>query len=262
MAWFCGFFIAFFLNPQPLQINIEPGTVLLVNKPLRWTSFDAVNKLKRMLLRWLNTQLPPIEGQKRKIKVGHAGTLDPLATGLLIVCVGKETKNIDSYMGMDKTYTGSFYLGATTPSYDLETEVNATFPTNHITHQMIYDAANAMCGAQQQMPPVFSAIKKDGKKAYESARKGEEIQLQPRSVFIHSFEITDISLPLVQFKITCSKGTYIRSIANDFGKLLHSGAYLNSLCRTKIGNFSLENAYQMQDLIAHFGEAISEKADL
>lgn len=245
-----------------MHINIETGTVLLVNKPLRWTSFDAVNKLKMMLIRWLYKQQPPTEAKKIKVKVGHAGTLDPLATGLLIVCIGKETKNIDAYMGMDKTYTGSFYLGATTPSYDLETEVNATFPINHITNQMIYNAANALSGAQQQLPPVFSAIKKDGKKAYEAARKGEEIVLNPRSVFINSFEITAIELPLVQFKITCSKGTYIRSIANDFGKLLHSGAYLNSLCRTQIGKFSLNNAYHMQDLIAHFGEEIAAKTDL
>lgn len=259
MVFYCFYL---FLNRQQLHINTETGTVLLVNKPLRWTSFDTVNKLKMMLIRWLYKQLPPTEAKKIKIKVGHAGTLDPLATGLLIVCIGKETKNINTYMGMDKTYTGSFYLGATTPSYDLETAVNATFPVNHISNQMIYDAARLLSGAQQQIPPVFSAIKKDGKKAYELARKGEDIVLKPRNIFINNFEITDINLPLVQFKITCSKGTYIRSIANDFGKLLQSGAYLNSLCRTQIGKFKLENAYTMQDLIAYFGEEISLKTDL
>lgn len=225
--------------------------VVLIDKPLEWTSFDAVNKIKYAMLGYLRRQIDAgelqlVHGQKLRVKVGHAGTLDPLASGLLIVCLGKETKNIDRYMGMDKEYTGSFYIGATTPSFDLETEVNGTFDTGHITPELIYKTAETFIGEQQQYPPVYSAIKKDGKRLYESARAGKEVELDARTVVIHEFEITRIELPLVYFRIKCGKGTYIRSIANDFGKALGAGAYLNSLCRTQIGSFKLSDALSVE----------------
>jgi tRNA pseudouridine55 synthase len=183
-----------------------------------------------------------VHGQKLRIKIGHAGTLDPLASGLLIVCIGKQTKNIDSYMGMEKEYTGSFFLGATTPSFDLETAVNETFPTSHITPELIIQTAQQFIGEQMQFPPVYSAIKKDGKRLYESARAGEEVEIVARKVMINEFEITNIKMPLVHFRIKCAKGTYIRSIAQDFGKTLQSGAYLHSLRRTKIGEYNVDDA--------------------
>jgi tRNA pseudouridine55 synthase len=183
-----------------------------------------------------------VNGQKVRIKIGHAGTLDPLASGLLIVCIGKQTKNIDSFMGLEKEYTGSFFLGATTPSFDLETEVNETFSITHITEELILKTATQFLGEQLQLPPIYSAIKKDGKRLYESARAGEEIEIAPRKVQINEFEITDIQLPLVSFRIKCAKGTYIRSIAQDFGKALQSGAYLHRLRRTKIGEYTVSDA--------------------
>lgn len=240
-------------NPSiPFQFDPESGMVLLIDKPFEWTSFDAVNKIKYAMLGYLRKQLDTgvfqlVHGQKLRIKVGHAGTLDPLATGLLIVCLGKETKNIDSYMGMDKEYTGSFFIGATTPSFDLETMVNATFDTTHITPELIQSTTQQFIGEQQQFPPVYSAIKKDGKRLYESARAGKEVEIASRTVVIHEFEITKIELPLVFFRIRCGKGTYIRSIAQDFGKALGAGAYLNSLCRTQIGEFKLADAMSVAD---------------
>lgn len=223
--------------------------MLLVNKPLNWTSFDVVNKLKMLVIRNIHNKLPKDEAKKIKVKIGHAGTLDPLATGLLIVCVGKQTKQINNYIGLDKTYTGSFYLGATTPSFDHETSIDNNYSTQHITQELIEQAALEMTGAQAQVPPVFSAIKKDGKRAYIAARAGEELLLEPRQINIISFEITEVNLPLVNFKITCSKGTYIRAIARDFGKKLNSGAFLNSLCRTEIGTYKLDDAFDMETLI-------------
>jgi tRNA pseudouridine55 synthase len=183
-----------------------------------------------------------VNGQKVRIKIGHAGTLDPLASGLLIVCIGKQTKNIDSFMGLEKEYMGSFFLGATTPSFDLETEVNETFSITHITEELILKTATQFLGEQLQLPPIYSAIKKDGKRLYESARAGEEVEITPRKVQINEFEITDIQLPLVSFRIKCAKGTYIRSIAQDFGKALQSGAYLHLLRRTKIGEYTVSDA--------------------
>lgn len=233
-----------------MKLNVEQGEVLLINKPLEWTSFDVVNKLRYTLLKNLYKYKEIPAGQKVKLKVGHAGTLDPLATGLLIVCIGKETKNIDQYMATEKEYTGSICLGATRPSYDNETEVDATFPIEHITPELIVQAAKQFEGDLMQLPPLFSAIKKDGKRLYQSARAGEEVELTPRPVHISSFEITKIELPLVEFKVVCSKGTYIRSLAYDFGKALNSGAYLNSLCRTRSGEFKLENAHQLDELLA------------
>ncbi|MCW4468583.1 tRNA pseudouridine(55) synthase TruB [Flavobacterium sp. MFBS3-15] len=208
------------------------GKVVLIDKPLQWSSFQAVNKVKWSLKKHLGL---------KKIKVGHAGTLDPLATGLLIVCTGKFTKRISELQGMEKEYTGTFYLGATTPSYDLETEVNATFPTEHIDEALIHDTLPQFLGEIDQKPPVFSAIKKDGKRLYEHARKGEEVEIAARKTTIHEFEITRIALPEVDFRVVCSKGTYIRSLAHDFGIALHSGAHLTALRRTKIGAFSVED---------------------
>ena len=209
------------------------GQILLIDKPLKWSSFQAVNKLKYILKRKYN--LP------KKFKIGHAGTLDPLATGLLIVCTGKFTKRITDIQAQAKEYTGTITVGATTPSYDLETEVDATFPTEHITAGLIQTAIQQVLGEIDQKPPVFSAIKKDGKRLYEHARAGEEVEIAFRKTTIHEFEITRIALPEIDFRVKCSKGTYIRSLAFDFGKALNSGAHLSVLRRTKIGDFSVEN---------------------
>jgi len=213
-------------------MDFELGEVLLVNKPLTWTSFDVVNKLRYALKKKLGN----------KIKVGHAGTLDPLATGLLILCTGKMTKKIDEFTGMDKEYTGSFYIGGTTATYDSELEMNATFPIEHIDEQMLHTVAESFVGNIEQMPPIYSAIKIDGSAAYLSARKGEEVTMKARNVTIKEFELTKIEMPRVYFRVVCSKGTYIRSLAYDYGKALNSGAYLASLCRTKIGNFDVKDA--------------------
>lgn len=209
------------------------GRVLLINKPLRWTSFDAVRKVRNLV----------------KIKkVGHAGTLDPLATGLLIVCTGKFTKKINEYMAKEKEYTGSFTLGATTPTYDLESEPGNIKPIDDITTERIHSATTAFIGAIMQVPPAHSAIKIDGKRVYELARKGVDVKIEPRNVTIHEFEITKIELPVVEFRVVCSTGTYIRSLANDFGAALGCGAYLSSLCRTRIGEFKLEDAVTPAEL--------------
>ena len=216
------------------------GQVLLIDKPLTWTSFQVVNKLRWEIRQRFNI---------KKIKVGHAGTLDPLASGLLIICTGKQTKQIDTYQGQIKEYTGTFTLGATTPSYDLETEIDNTFPTAHITEELLHETTKQFMGEIQQKPPIFSAIKKDGKRLYELARKGETIEIKERTVTVSSFEITKIKLPEVEFRIICSKGTYIRSIAFDYGKALNSGGYLSALRRTKIGNFSVDDAFSVEEFI-------------
>ena len=210
------------------------GQTLLIDKPLTWSSFQAVNKLKYSLKNKY--------GLPKKFKIGHAGTLDPLATGLLIVCTGKSTKTISEIQGQEKEYTGTITVGTTTPSYDLETEVDATFPTGHITEALIQETTKQFLGEIDQKPPVFSAIKKDGKRLYEHARAGEEVEIKSRKVTMHEFEITRIALPEIDFRIKCSKGTYIRSIAFDFGLALQSGGHLTALRRTKIGNYSVENA--------------------
>lgn len=214
----------------------EAGKVLLINKPLEWTSFDAVRKIRNLV---------------RIKKVGHAGTLDPLATGMLIICTGKFTKRINEYMAREKEYTGTFVLGATTPTYDLESE-----PENHrslegITEEMIRNAVLPFTGEILQVPPAHSAIKKDGKRVYELARKGVEVKLDPRRVHIYEFDITSIEVPVVSFRVVCSTGTYIRSLANDFGASLGCGAYLGSLCRTRIGNFTLDQAMTMTEAEEH-----------
>lgn len=212
--------------------EIKEGKMLLVHKPKGITSFDAVYGIRKAYTRTFG----------EKLKVGHAGTLDPLASGLLIVCTGKHTKQIDSYMGLPKTYTGTFYLGATTPSFDLETEPRHGYATEHITETLIRQTAEGFLGISEQFPPIYSAIKMDGKKAYDLARKGQEVKMAPRQIEITAFEVTAIRLPEVDFRITCAKGTYIRSIADDFGKRMQSGAYLKELCRTAIGTHRLEDA--------------------
>ena len=221
------------------------GQVLLIDKPLTWTSFQVVNKLRWEIRQRFNI---------KKIKVGHAGTLDPLATGLLIICTGKQTKQIDTYQGQVKEYTGTFTLGGTTPSYDLETEINNTFPTAHITEELLHETTKQFVGEIQQKPPIFSAIKKEGKRLYELARKGETTEIKERTVTVSSFEITEIKLPEVGFRIICSKGTYIRSIAFDYGKALNSGGHLSALRRTKIGNFSVDNALSVEGFINNLKE--------
>jgi len=213
--------------------DFQEGKIVLIDKPLTWSSFQAVNKVKWSLKKHLGL---------KKIKVGHAGTLDPLATGLLIVCTGKFTKRITELQGMPKEYTGTFYIGATTPSYDLETAVNETFATDHVTPELVHETVPQFMGEIDQKPPVFSAIKKDGKRLYEHARKGEEVEIATRKTTIHEFEITRIALPEIDFRVVCSKGTYIRSLAYDFGLALQSGAHLTALRRTKIGEFSVQNA--------------------
>ncbi len=220
--------------------NFLNGQVLLIDKPLEWTSFQAVNKI-----RW---HIKKKFGLK-KIKVGHAGTLDPLATGLLIICTGKETKNIATYQGLKKEYTGTFTLGSTTPSYDLETAIEKTYPTEHITEEMLTKATLNFIGEINQKPPLFSAIKKDGKRMYELARKGETVEIESRKISISEFKLTTIKIPSIDFKVVCSKGTYIRSLANDFGKVLNSGAHLSALRRTKIGEFSVEDALSISQFI-------------
>ena len=217
--------------------DYQAGQVLLIDKPLHWTSFQAVNKL-----RWEIRQAFNI----KKIKVGHAGTLDPLATGLLVICTGKMTKQIDTFQGQIKEYTGTIVLGATTPSYDLETE---TFDTSHITEDLIHETTKQFTGEINQYPPIFSAIKKEGKRLYEFARAGESVEIKSRKITIESFEITQINDRFLDFKVVCSKGTYIRSLAHDFGKALHSGAHLSALRRTKIGDFNVNNAVSIEEFI-------------
>jgi tRNA pseudouridine55 synthase len=221
--------------------DYQEGQILLIDKPLKWSSFQAVNKLKFGLIKEL--KLP------KKFKIGHAGTLDPLASGLLLICTGKFTKRIEELQGQAKEYTGTITVGATTPSYDLETEINATFPTEHITEALINETLPQFTGEIDQKPPVFSAIKKDGKRLYESARAGIEVEIKTRKVMVSEFEITRIALPEIDFRIVCSKGTYIRSIAYDFGLALNSGGHLTALRRTKIGDYSVENATEPEAFI-------------
>lgn len=220
--------------------DYKNGQVLLIDKPLTWTSFQVVNKLRWEIRQRFNI---------KKIKVGHAGTLDPLATGLLIICTGKQTKQIDTYQGQIKEYTGTFTIGATTPSYDLETEIDKTFSTDHITEELLHETTKQFVGEIQQKPPIFSAIKKDGKRLYELARKGETTEIKARTVTVSEFEITKVNLPEVEFRIVCSKGTYIRSLAFDYGNALNSGAHLSVLRRTKIGDFSVDKALSVEGFI-------------
>jgi tRNA pseudouridine55 synthase len=218
------------------QFNFAEGELLLVNKPYQWTSFDVVGKLRN--------SFKPL-----KLKVGHAGTLDPLATGLLIICTGKMTKQIDTFQAEEKEYTGTMTLGATTPSYDMETAPDQQFNISGLTSEQINDACAPFIGDIQQYPPAHSAIKIDGERLYEKARRGEEVELRLRNVTITVFEITRIELPDVDFRVVCSKGTYIRSLVNDFGKALDNGAYLSKLTRTRSGNYQLADAWEVPELV-------------
>ena len=215
------------------EADFLDGQLLLINKPLGWSSFQAVNKIK-----WaIRTKF-----KLKKIKVGHAGTLDPLATGLLLICTNKFTKKLNELQGQAKEYTGTFYLGATTPSYDRETEIDKEYPIDHITEALIQQTTQTFIGEIQQLPPIFSALKKDGKRLYEYAREGQVVEMKPRTIEISKFEITRIALPEIDFRVVCSKGTYIRSLAYDFGKALSSGAHLSALQRTKIGDYNVDKA--------------------
>ncbi|MCK5855908.1 MAG: tRNA pseudouridine(55) synthase TruB [Bacteroidales bacterium] len=222
-----------------MNFDFVAGEILLVDKEVSWTSFDAVKSIRGTLQKAHNL---------RRFKVGHAGTLDPLATGLLLICTGKATKKIDSLQAQEKVYTGKIFLGATTPSSDLETEVDQKFPIDHITEKDVLLCAKEFEGDHEQTPPVFSAIKIDGKRAYEYARKNEEVKMKSRKVYIHHFKITNIDFPEVEFEIKCSKGTYIRSIARDMGSKLNSGAYLSLLRRTMIGDYSVDDALKVSQV--------------
>ena len=221
------------------MFDFKKGEVVLINKPSTWTSFDVVNSFRHFLKRKL---------ELGKLKVGHAGTLDPLATGLLLVCTGPFTKRIIEFTDYEKEYTGTFMLGATTPSFDAEQPIDKTYPTIHITKELLLAAASKQTGTIQQVPPIFSAVKIDGKHAYEYARKDRELVMPPKEVSISEFEFTRIALPEVDFRIVCSKGTYIRSIARDLGEDVGSGAYITTLCRTRIGPFLLKDAWELNAL--------------
>ena len=228
------------------------GAMLLVNKPQGWTSFDVVGKLRNVLSRYVGV---------KRLKVGHSGTLDPMATGLLILCTGKWTKRLAELQGLDKVYTGTFRLGATTPTYDAESEPDQNFPTAHITPELLESARHALCGPVQQVPPMYSAIKKDGVPLYKLARRGKQVELQPRSIEIFEFAIDAREILEVKFRVHCSKGTYIRSLAHDFGKRVESGAYLIALHREKIGDYSVDDAWELPDLVNHIGTLPPKSSD-
>jgi tRNA pseudouridine55 synthase len=223
--------------------DFKNGQVILIDKPLHWTSFQVVNKLRFAIKKKFGL---------KDLKVGHAGTLDPLATGLLILCTGRFTKTIDMLQAQEKEYTGTITLGGSTPSYDLETSVDQVYPYTHLTEPEIHATSKTFLGETEQFPPIFSAIKKDGVRMYELARKGLSAEMQPRKIYIREFEITKIDLPEVDFRIVCSKGTYIRSIAHDFGQVLNTGSHLSRLRRTKIGEHTIDNATDMNSFIAQF----------
>jgi len=223
-----------------MSINIKEGELILIDKELNWTSFDVVNKIRYAIKKKFDI---------KKIKVGHAGTLDPLATGLLIICCGKMTKSINNFSAMNKTYSGKVTIGSTTPSYDLETKPNVHYPIDHINEKLILKTAKKFVGKIFQTPPMFSAIKKDGVRLYNLARQGKEIKIDKREVSIDSFEITSFNLPEISFNVSCSKGTYIRSLAHDFGKELNSGAHLSELRRIKIGDYSVKDSVKVMDFI-------------
>lgn len=228
------------------EFNFTEGEVLLINKPYQWTSFDVVGKIRNAF-------------KPLKLKVGHAGTLDPLATGLLILCTGKLTKKIDTFQAEEKEYTGTLTLGGTTPSYDLETAVEQTFDYSQITETDILENCQHFIGDLDQYPPAYSAIKVDGERLYLKARRGEEVALKTRKVTISTFEITRIEMPEVDFRVVCTKGTYLRSLAFDFGKKLNNGAYLTALRRTRSGNFNVENAFEVMELVNHIREIKTEE---
>ena len=223
-----------------MGLDFQTGEMILIDKELNWTSFDVVSKLRNSIKKKLNI---------KKIKVGHAGTLDPLATGLLIICTGKMTKRIDEFSGLNKTYIGTMTIGSSTPSYDLETKPNVHYPTEHINKNLIIETAKKFVGKIDQKPPVFSAVKKDGVRLYKLARKGVKVEVEKREIIIHDFLISSINFPEVEFSLTCSKGTYIRSLAHDFGKELGSGAHLSELRRTSIGDYSVDNSLKLMEFI-------------
>lgn len=233
---------------QERIFNFAEGELLLINKPYKWTSFDVVGKIRN--------SLKPL-----KLKVGHAGTLDPLATGLLILCTGKLTKQIDTFQAEEKEYTGTMILGASTPSFDLETVVDQKFPITGITDAQIHQATAPFIGDIQQYPPAHSAVKVNGERLYVKARRGEETELRLRFVTVSAFEITRISLPEIDFRIVCSKGTYIRSLISDFGKQLNNGAYLSKLTRTRSGQFLLADAFEVSDLVSYLRNKQSADAE-
>ena len=223
-----------------MGLDFQTGEMILIDKELNWTSFDVVSKLRNSIKKKLNI---------KKIKVGHAGTLDPLATGLLIICTGKMTKRIDEFSGLNKTYIGKMTIGSTTPSYDLETKPNVYYPTEHINKNLIIETAKKFVGKIDQKPPVFSAVKKDGVRLYKLARKGVKVEVEKREIIIHDFLISSINFPEVEFSLTCSKGTYIRSLAHDFGKELGSGAHLSELRRTSIGDYTIDKSLKLMEFI-------------
>jgi tRNA pseudouridine55 synthase len=224
------------------KYDFQEGAILLVDKPKDWTSFDVVNKIRYKLKFKLGV---------KKIKVGHSGTLDPMATGLLIICTGKFTKKLESLQNLTKVYTGTITLGASTPSYDAETEIDESFPTDHISEELIKTTKQQFFGDLDQIPPIFSAIKVDGQPLYKKARKGIKVEIKPRPIHIYQFDFQRIAIPEIDFTVKCSKGTYIRTLANDFGKAMESGAYLSALCRTQIGDYNLSDAWKLNDLIEH-----------
>ncbi|MES2872356.1 MAG: tRNA pseudouridine(55) synthase TruB [Bacteroidota bacterium] len=230
------------------EFNFAEGEMLLINKPYKWTSFDVVGKIRNAF--------KPV-----KLKVGHAGTLDPLATGLLILCTGKLTKKIDEFQAQEKEYTGTMIVGAITPSYDMETEVSETFDISHLTDEQIYTNTKQFIGDLDQFPPAHSAVKVDGERLYMKARRGENVELKTRKVSISLFEITRIELPEIDFRVVCSKGTYIRSLVYDFGSSLNNGAYLSALCRTKSGNYDVANSFSVMELVNHI-RALKEQDKL
>ncbi len=223
--------------------NYHAGELILIDKPLKWTSFQVVNKVKWLLKKKLAASQVPTPN----LKVGHAGTLDPLATGLLIICTGKQTKNIEQYQAQEKEYTGTFYIGATTPCFDLEKEIDAHYPAEHITEELIIETTKQFIGKIQQTPPLFSAVKIDGKRAYDIARAGKTAEIKSKEIIIKEFEITRITMPEVDFRVVCSKGTYIRALARDFGLALNSGAHLTALCRTRIGSYKQADALSVEE---------------
>ena len=223
-----------------MSLDFQTGEMILIDKELNWTSFDVVSKLRNSIKKKLNI---------KKIKVGHAGTLDPLATGLLIICTGKMTKRINEFSGLNKTYVGKMTIGSTTPSYDLETKPNVYYPTEHINKNLIIETAKKFVGKIDQKPPVFSAVKKDGVRLYKLARKGVKVEVEKREIIIHDFLIRSINFPEVEFSLTCSKGTYIRSLAHDFGKELGSGAHLSELRRTSIGDYTVDKSLKLMEFI-------------
>lgn len=244
--------------------DFRAGEVILINKPLTWTSFQVVNKMKFVIKSYERNHAQELAIPQRKageraakMKIGHAGTLDPLASGLLIVCTGKQTKNIETYQAQEKEYTGTFFIGATTPCFDLEKEIDAHYPTEHITDNLIYETVLKFIGNIMQEPPIYSAIRIDGRRAYKIARSGKEAEMPSKPITISEFEITRIAMPYVDFRVVCSKGTYIRSLARDFGVALGSGAHLTALCRTRIGNYKLENAMSIEDFANAYNPAKS-----